>query len=80
MTDSPGAWNAAAGWFVFFEEDFMTWAVCAKGKEAGSSYGSLHWGIRAHTLARGRVSIWLAGARPSHQSVAAGISVTLRIP
>ena len=76
MQDNPGIWQENESFF--FEEDFMTWAVCVKGKEAGRSYGVLHWGILVHQWKT--TTIWMVGAAPWRSTVTSGTAANLRIP
>jgi RHS repeat-associated protein len=79
MWDYPGIWGGLPSYYQLFEQDFMTWAVCTKGKEAGRSYGALHWGLRARPW-QGMITVWLVGATPWIATVAAGTQVQLKIP
>ncbi len=78
MWDYPGIWGGLPSYYQLFEQDFMTWAVCTKGKEAGRSYGALHWGLRARPW-QGMITVWLVGATPWVATVAAGTQVQLKI-
>ena len=42
LDDSPGAGN---GWYyTYYRQNFESTAICRKGPEAGSSYGTIRWG------------------------------------
>ena len=80
MWDFPGAWgwlNETHYWGI--EQDFMTWAVCTVGKEAGHSYGALQWGIQSRILGPQTVTIWLVGGVPWRTTVKAGNDANLVI-
>jgi hypothetical protein len=69
MEDAPGAstWTFWAFWS--FTQEFETFAMCKAGKEAGNSYGAVHW---SHSFNFGSttrtVTRTITGATPPSRS------------
>jgi RHS repeat-associated protein len=85
MTDNPG-FSHVRGLtsFTFFSQNFATFVVCTRGKEAGSSYGEEVWGHVFHLVgwlssSHSTVTRNLEGAAPPSKTASLSASMTLTI-